>query len=101
MTLDTGCSEMEISSTLADWLIKRGQATMTGSAKSTLAGGIIRTNRKFIIKEICIDGHVLHDVFATDGAADQRDGSMLLGLGVLKRFGKFSIDIANRQLILG
>jgi hypothetical protein len=40
-------------------------------------------------------------VLATDGAPDQDDGSMLLGIGVLKRFGKFSIDTAGHQLVLG
>jgi predicted aspartyl protease len=53
------------------------------------------------INQISLDGHTLNGVLASDGAADQGDGSMLLGMGVLQRFGKFSIDTASHQLTLG
>jgi hypothetical protein len=101
MTLDTGCSQMSISNTLADWMLANGHATFIRNVQSTLADGSRPTNRLISIDQINLEGHVLANVLATDGAPDQADGSMLLGIGVLKRFGKFSIDTAGHQLVLG
>jgi hypothetical protein len=101
MTLDTGCSQMSISNTLADWMLANGHATFIRNIQSTLADGSRRTSRLISVDQISLEGHVLTDVLATDGAPDQVDGSMLLGIGVLKRFGKFSIDTVGHQLVLG
>jgi hypothetical protein len=101
MTLDTGCSQMSISNALADWMLANGHATFIRNVQSTLADGSHPTSRLISIDQISLEGHVLTDVSATDGAPDQADGSMLLGIGVLKRFGKFSIDTAGHQLVLG
>jgi gag-polyprotein putative aspartyl protease len=101
MTVDTGCSFMTVTPALADWLINNGQATFIRSVQSSLADGSTRTSRFLSIGQISIGGHVLTNVEASDGAADTNDGSMLLGIGVLKRFGKFSIDAAGHQLVLG
>ncbi len=84
LTLDTGCSSMSISKALADWLLNNGQATMIRNVESTLADGSKQTNRLISINQISLDGHTLNGVLASDGAADQGDGSMLLGLGVLR-----------------
>jgi hypothetical protein len=101
MTLDTGCSDMNISKALADWLLANGHATVTRNARSHLADGSISVSRVLTIDHITLDGHTVENVEASDGAPDQNEGSMLLGLGVLKRFGKFSIDTAGHQLVLG
>jgi hypothetical protein len=101
MTLDTGCSQMSISNALADWMLANGHATFIRNIQSTLADGSRPTSRLISIDQISLEGHVLTDVLATDGAPDQADGSMLLGIGVSKRFGKFSIDTAGHQLVLG
>ncbi len=74
---------------------------MIRNVESTLADGSKQTNCLISINQISLDGHTLNGVLASDGAADQGDGSMLLGLGVLQRFGKFSIDTASHQLTLG
>jgi hypothetical protein len=101
MTLDTGCSQMSISNALADWMLANGHATFIRNVQSTLADGSRPTSRLISIDQISLEGHVLPNVLATDGAPDQADGSMLLGIGVLQRFGKFSIDSAGHQLVLG
>jgi hypothetical protein len=101
MTLDTGCSDLHISNAVADWLIAHGQATVTGSRRGKQADGTITISRSLTINSISLDGHTITDVPASDGAPDQDEGSMLLGLGVLKKFGKFSIDTVGHQLTLG
>jgi hypothetical protein len=101
MTLDTGCSDLFISKAVADWLISSGQAVATGERHGKQADGTVSTSRSLSIKSISLDGHVITDVPASDGAPDQEEGTMLLGLGVLKKFGKFSIDAVGHQLVLG
>jgi hypothetical protein len=101
MTLDTGCSDLFISKPVADWLIANDQAEVIGSVKGKIADGSTSTARQLNVKSISLDGHTITNVTASDGAPDQNEGSMLLGLGVLKHFGKFSIDTAGHQLVLG
>jgi hypothetical protein len=101
MTLDTGCSNMNISTALADWMIANGHATVIRPVTSHLADGSEHVGRLLSIDRVSLDGFTVTNVEATDGAPDQSEGDMLLGLGVLKKFGKFSIDTVAHQLVLG
>jgi predicted aspartyl protease len=60
---------------------------------ATLADGPQREQQSVIVDTVTIGSHVLHDVLA--GVSP--DGSpMLLGLPVLNKIGRFTIDGANR-----
>jgi predicted aspartyl protease len=101
MTLDTGSSDMHISAALADWMVANGQATVTGERPGRQADGSVKVSRSLLVKSVTLEGHTIRDVPASDGAPNEAEGSMLFGLGVLKKFGKFTVDTVAHQLVLG
>jgi hypothetical protein len=99
MTLDTGCSGMDISKELADWLIANGHATVLRDDQgSHLAGGSHQITRLLNIDHVTLDGHTAYNIVATDGAANQNPGEMLFGIGALNRFGRYTIDPVGHQV---
>jgi gag-polyprotein putative aspartyl protease len=101
MTLDTGCSSMTVSPAVADWLIANNKGTEMSAMNSSYADGSIHTSRHIMVNMISIAGHTAYNVEASVVAPGQNYGDMLIGLSVLQRFGKFTIDSANHQLTFG
>jgi len=64
----------------------------------SLADGSTRMERMININKLTIGGHTLFNIKASVGPDES---TPLLGIDVLNRFGKFSIDPGKRQLILG
>jgi hypothetical protein len=99
MLLDTGANVSSISTTLADNLVAAGQAKAAGqSMPVTLADGSTIQERVLIVNTLTIGAHTRRNVrmlVSPDGV------DMLLGLPVLNAIGKFTIDAANSQLLLG
>jgi clan AA aspartic protease (TIGR02281 family) len=99
MLLDTGANVSSISATLADNLIAAGQARDGGqSMPVTLADGSTIKERVLIVNTLALGAHTRRDVrmlVSPDGV------DMLLGLPVLNAIGKFTVDAANSQLLLG
>lgn len=101
MTLDTGCSSMTVSPAVADWLIANNKGTEMSAMNNSYADGSIHTSRHIMVNMISIAGHIAYNVEAGVVAPGQNYGDMLIGLSVLQRFGKFTIDSANHQLTFG
>jgi predicted aspartyl protease len=81
---------MSLPKIIADTLVRKGLATYTSPAKSTLADGTVKDVDVIIINQITVDGRVLQDVVAASGGG--KEAPVLLGLGALNRLGKFNID---------
>ena len=96
--LDTGASILTVTEPLADRLLAQGFAHEGVRMAFTLADGSKREGRSILIDNVTICSYVLHDVPAgvTPEGAD-----MLLGLPLLNRIGRFTIDSANHELIFG
>jgi hypothetical protein len=98
LAVDTGASESAIPTRIADQLIAKGEAIETASNKYVMADGTVREERRIIVKTMMLGAHTLNNV--TVGVSP--DGGMsLLGLPELGSMGRFSIDLAKRQLTLG
>jgi len=98
MLVDTGSTRLTVNESLAQRLLARGLAHEGPQGIATLADGSQREQQSVIIGTVTIGSHVLHGVLA--GVSP--DGSdMLLGLWVLNKIGRFTIDGANHKLIFG
>jgi clan AA aspartic protease (TIGR02281 family) len=98
MLVDTGSTGLTVNESLAQRLLARGLAHEGPQGIAMLADGSQREFQSVIIDTVTIGSHVLHDVHA--GVSP--DGSdMLLGLSVLNKIGRFTIDGANHKLIFG
>ena len=93
MFVDSGCATTSITAALADKLIANGEA---GSAEFINADGHTSTARQITIHRLVLGGRMLTEVTANVGG-----GVQLLGIGVLRRFGRFTIDLNAGQLVLG
>jgi clan AA aspartic protease (TIGR02281 family) len=94
--LDTGATNLTVTQPLAERLLAKGFAHEGPWVTTTLADGSEREGRTVIIDSVTIGRHVLRDV----RAGVTRDGAdMLLGLPLLSRIGRFTIDSLNHKLI--
>src|SRR5271165_3876209 len=98
MIIDTGSDIVGVTESIANQLILNNEARELEKVDTVLANGSIRTERMINIKKLTIGGHTLYNIPATVGSDVSEP---LLGIDVLNRFGKFSIDTVNNQLILG
>jgi clan AA aspartic protease (TIGR02281 family) len=98
MLIDTGATMVSLPQDIADQLISIGEAVVITTGNFTIADGTTSTQNVIDIGKFTIGGRTLYHIRAGVGP----NGSMmLLGTNVLNRFGKYSIDTANNQLILG
>ena len=98
MLLDTGATEMSVTDTVAHTLVDKREASWGANIMAVLADNTTRDTRTILIDRVVIGGKIITNV----RAYVVPDGSdMLLGMGVLGRFGKFSIDTVNGRLTLG
>ena len=98
MLLDTGASNLVITQSIAYSLVNSGAATWGLNEPVIIADGSTHEQQTVIISRVTLGEHTINNVPAVvspDGAPP------LLGMGVLGRFGRFTIDVANDQLILG
>ncbi len=97
--LDSGASDVSISSDVALTLIKTGtvkESDFIGSEIYTFADGSKATSRVFIIRKLTIGNHVIYNVRAS--ITESIDAPMLLGQSVLSRFGKMVVDNDSHTL---
>jgi clan AA aspartic protease (TIGR02281 family) len=98
MLIDTGATMVSLPQDIADQLVSIGEAVVITTGNFTIADGTTSTQNVIDIGKFTIGGRTLYHIRAGVGP----NGSMmLLGTNVLNRFGKYSIDTANNQLILG
>jgi hypothetical protein len=98
MLIDTGATMVSLPQDIADQLINIGEAVVITQGHFTIADGTTSTQNIIDIGKFIIGGKTLYHVRAGVGPSGSM---MLLGTNVLNRFGKYSIDSANNQLILG
>jgi clan AA aspartic protease (TIGR02281 family) len=98
MLLDTGATMVAVPQEIADQLINIGEAVVVTQQRFTIADGTTSTQNVIDIGKFTIGGRTLYHVRAGVGPSGS---PMLLGTNVLNRFGKYSIDATNDQLILG
>jgi predicted aspartyl protease len=66
-----------------------------------MADGSSHSDRRIMVNSISVNGHTLSNIEAGVVAPGQDAGQMLIGIAVLQRFGKISIDAIAHQLTLG
>ena len=93
MLLDTGANVGQIPAKLADHLIATGHATEGGGFPVSIADGSTVNSRSVIIDAVTVGTHTVRNVEMGVGPHS------LLGMNVLSRIGKFTIDSANGQLV--
>ena len=99
MMLDTGAMLGTVSESVAATLIASGEANWNDDGHAILADGSKVAEKRINIHRVTIGGRTVDNVLL--GVVPDGKGMMLLGMQVLRTFGKFTIDAANDQLILG
>jgi clan AA aspartic protease (TIGR02281 family) len=99
MMLDTGAMLGSVSESIAATLIASGEANWNEDGHAILADGSTVAEKRINIHHVTIGGRTVDNVLL--GVVPDGKGMMLLGMQVLRSFGKFTIDAANDQLILG
>jgi aspartyl protease family protein len=97
---DTGASSICISTLEATVLAKNGLLTkgdIIGQEEFQDATGGISIGMKINLKKVEIGGKEVHNVEAT--IIESEEAKCLLGQSVLSRFGKYTIDNQNNEII--
>jgi aspartyl protease family protein len=97
---DTGASSILISSLEATLLVKNGTLKRTDVIDEEIYGtasGDIAVGVKIMLKTVQIGDRELKDIEAT--VVENSNASCLLGQTVLSRFGKYTIDNQNNEII--
>lgn len=100
--LDTGCSDISISSTESEFMLKNGflkESDLKGNTKYSNATGEVHTAREIIVREIKLGDLVLHNLRAS--VIPNQKAPLLLGQNVLTKFGKVEIDHKDQKLRIG
>ncbi|MHA8052670.1 tetratricopeptide repeat protein [Aquirufa sp. OSTEICH-129A] len=101
MILDTGASNISLSQTEFDFMIKNkyiSNQDIIGKDIYSLATGDSHTSRTILFKKVEIGGLTLENVKGS--FSENPNASLLLGQNFLSRFGKVIIDNEKKQLIL-
>jgi hypothetical protein len=99
MTLDTGCSSMSVTRSMAGHLLRAGDATAAEPVDVVLADGKSHPEDQIVIARVDLGGgHVAYNVKST---VTEDGGMSLLGMAALNQMGKFTIDTAAGQLVFG
>ena len=99
MLVDTGATDMGVSSKLAAQLVADGDATYGDDVNVKQADGKTISERSITIHSLTIGRHTVKEVKAS--VADDDDAMSLLPFSVLSRAGRFTIDVVNNKLIFG
>jgi clan AA aspartic protease (TIGR02281 family) len=101
MTFDTGASDILISQTEVDFMLKNGYLTeqdFIGSNNYYTANEEKIEARTVMLRQVEIGGLVLRNVRAA--VIKNRKAGMLFGQSALSRYGKITIDNQKKQIIL-
>lgn len=94
MLLDTGADIAKITPSVADSLVRFGEAQWEEDSQFEMADGNTVTHHMILIHEIRIGSHVLKNIHAMVS-----DGDMLIGFPIINEIGPFKIDTRNRELV--
>lgn len=101
MTFDTGASDISISQTEVDFMIKNGYLSdrdYVGTQVYNMANGANEESRTILLKRVELGGLVLKNVFAS--IVDNREAGMLFGQSAMGRFATITIDNIKKQIII-
>lgn len=101
MLFDTGASDISISQTEVDFMIKNGflgEQDYIGSSSYNLANGANEVFRTIMLRKVEIGGLVLKNVRAA--VTNNRSAGMLFGQSAMSRYGKITIDNHKKQIII-
>lgn len=99
--LDTGASDISISLTEVDFMLKNGYFDINdivGPAKYQTASGEINDGLLINLREVNIGGLKLHNIQAS--VVSSMDAPLLLGQSALSQLGKFQFDYEKEELII-
>jgi clan AA aspartic protease (TIGR02281 family) len=96
--VDTGAYGMTMTQSLADAMVNNGDATRGEDSQVKGYDGVAQNVHHIIIKTLTFGGR---DIANVDAVVVPDSGNPLLGMDILRQFGKFTIDTATSQLILG
>lgn len=100
--LDTGCSDISISSVESEFMLKNGylkEADFKGTTRYANATGEVHTAKEILIREIKLGDLTLHNLKAS--VIPNQKAPLLLGQNVLTKFGKVEIDHKEQMLRIG
>ena len=98
MLIDTGATIVSLPQDIADQLVSIGDAVVITEGRFTTADGTTSTQNIIDIGRFTIGGRTIYHIRAGVGPIGSM---MLLGTNVRNRFGKYTVDPTNNQLILG
>ncbi len=99
---DTGASDVSISLTEALFMLKNGylkESDIKGRVYYSIANGEIAEGTKINIQKIVVGKQTLSNVEAS--IVHSAEAPLLFGQSAMQRFGKFTFDYANSNLIIG
>jgi clan AA aspartic protease (TIGR02281 family) len=99
---DTGASDVSISLTEALFMLKNGymtEADIKGTVYYSIANGEIAEGTKINLRKIEVGKQVLYNVEASIVHTSQ--APLLFGQSAMERFGTFTMDYSNSNLIIG
>ncbi len=101
MLFDTGASDISISRTEVDFMLKNGylsERDYVGSQVYNLANGASEESKTILLKKVEIGGLVLKNVMAS--IVENREAGMLFGQSAMGRYATITIDNKKKQLII-
>jgi len=99
---DTGASDVSISLTEALFMLKNGylkESDIRGTVYYSIANGEIAEGTKINIQKIEVGKQSLYNVEAS--IVHSTEAPLLFGQSAMERFGKFTMDYSNSNLIIG
>ena len=99
---DTGASDVSISLTEALFMLKNGylkESDIKGTVYYSIANGEIEEGTKINIQKIEVGKQTFYNVEAS--LVHSTEAPLLFGQSAMERFGKFTMDYSNSNLIIG
>ena len=99
---DTGASDVSISLTEALFMLKNGylkETDIKGSVYYSIANGEIAEGTRINIQKIEVGKQTMYNVEAS--IVHSTEAPLLFGQSAMERFGKFTMDYSNSNLIIG
>jgi clan AA aspartic protease (TIGR02281 family) len=93
--LDTGATDMSVTDEVADTVIAEGHAHYAGEKQVTLADGSTHNVKTITADTVTVGTHTISNVHVI---VSPNGSPILLGLGVLNRIGRFTVDAPHRTL---
>lgn len=98
---DTGASNISISQTEVDFMLKNGYLNKTdilGSQNYHFANGDVEVGTRIMLRKVNLGGFILHNVIAS--VVQSKKAPLLLGQSALSKYGKIVIDNEKKTITI-